>query len=668
MPRSFIHSLLTTPYSLMTRGFMGFILLLAFGCQALEDSEPKSTIGPEGAISIIMPSSLTAFAECTSITAEVVVDDGTPIPLTVDCSTETVSGTIDDLEAGEHTFVINYFASGFLVGTASTNATITADETTLVVFDSTDLAFPDDDADGVNNLDELTLGSDPTDPSDPLNQPPNGTIDSPTADVAILTGESVNFTGNGTDPDDNLPLTFLWNFNGGATNQTVEDPGAVVFDIAGIYKVTFTVTDSLLQADPSPDSRIITVNNTPNQEPNGTIDTPSGDVTIFTGESVNFTGTGTDPDSNLPLTFLWDFGGGAANQTVEDPGSVVFGTVGIYTVTFTVTDILLLSDPTSDSRVITVNDPPNQAPNGTIDTPSGDLTITVGQSVNFMGTGTDPDGNLPLTFIWDFGGGASNQQIEDPGAVVFATTGIYNVSFTVTDSLSLSDPMRDTRTIIVNPPIIADNFENGIIDTTLWEVGGAPRGCGPSCGSDTGSWLFNHQEVIDPTDGFLEANVSGPTSGNTYGAEAWMRTVHDFNDNGNHIINFSWEPEFVDTHFNKYFIQITDGFISSENNLHWPDSDIPGTVHLLYDPDTDNRGWDFENEPNPGMLNWSIKIGSSGVAEIYDAPDSTGNLLFTATLDSNDSWYLRFMVSDGTSSGFPAGDATLKLYDFDLLP
>ena len=38
------------------------------------------------------------------------------------------------------------------------------------------------------------------------------------------------------------------------------------------------------------------------------------------GQSANFTGTGTDPNNNLPLTYLWNFGGGATNSTVQNPG------------------------------------------------------------------------------------------------------------------------------------------------------------------------------------------------------------------------------------------------------------------------------------------------------------------------------------------------------------
>lgn len=182
-------------------------------------------------------------------------------------------------------------------------------------------------------------------------------------------------------------------------------------------------------------------------EPNSEIDTPTGDVTIMQRESVQFTGTGNDFDGSEPLTFLWDFGGGATNATEEDPGPVTFNTAGTFTVTFTVTDSLGLTDSTPDTLTITVVNTP---PDGLIDTPADDLLfIHQGDSVNFTGTGVDSDGNLPLSFLWDFGGGATNATDEDPGPVAFNTAGIFTVTFTVTDSLGLADPTPDTRTIRV---------------------------------------------------------------------------------------------------------------------------------------------------------------------------------------------------------------------------
>lgn len=218
----------------------------------------------------------------------------------------------------------------------------------------------------------------------------------------------------------------------------------------------------------------------------------------------------------------------------------------------------------------------------------------------------------------------------------------------------------------------SDDFEDGVIDSSLWAIGGAKRGWDLSNPSDTGSWNYSHEEITDPIDGYLNMRVWGPTSGNTYGAEAWVRTNTDFNDGINHIINFTWEPEFIDYHYNTYFIQVTDGYISPENTLHWAlGSDYAGTVNLLREENLQGdltRGWIFENEPSPGKLDYSITIDPSGVARLYDSPNATGTLIYESALDLAYPWYVRFMVSDGTSAGFPAGDARLKLYSFSPVP
>ena len=194
-----------------------------------------------------------------------------------------------------------------------------------------------------------------------------------------------------------------------------------------------------------------------NQSPNGTIDNPTDNNTIIRGQSVDFNGTCTDPNSIVNATFLWDFGAGSgiADSTRKDPGSVVFISSGTFTVSFTCIDGFGEPDPTPDTRTIVVQ----SAPDGVIDTPTGDKTIERGQSLIFTGSGTDPDGNLPFTFNWDFGGGASNLTKEDPGIVTFDTLGSFTVTFVVTNSLGVADPTPDTRTITVNEPEV--NVVNG---------------------------------------------------------------------------------------------------------------------------------------------------------------------------------------------------------------
>ena len=94
-----------------------------------------------------------------------------------------------------------------------------------------------------------------------------------------------------------------------------------------------------------------------NQPPDGVINTPYSDITIAVGDKINFTGTGTDPDNNLPLSYNWSFGAGSGipNSTAQNPGIVQFNNPGTFTVTFTVTDAKGLSDPTPATRTITVS-------------------------------------------------------------------------------------------------------------------------------------------------------------------------------------------------------------------------------------------------------------------------------------------------------------------------
>jgi len=88
-------------------------------------------------------------------------------------------------------------------------------------------------------------------------------------------------------------------------------------------------------------------------------------------------------------------------------------------------------------------------PTGNITSPTGNATINVGGSVNFAGSGTDPQA-LSLTYDWNFGGaGIPDSTLQNPGSVQFNTAGTFTVTFTVTDSANLSDPNPPTRTITV---------------------------------------------------------------------------------------------------------------------------------------------------------------------------------------------------------------------------
>ena len=97
---------------------------------------------------------------------------------------------------------------------------------------------------------------------------------------------------------------------------------------------------------------------------------------------------------------------------------------------------------------LAANDAP---PAGSITSPASDLTITAGQSVNYSGTGSDPDGTISA-YSWSFPGGTpGSSNLANPGNVTYSAAGTYTTTFTVTDNVGLSDPNPPTRTITVQP-------------------------------------------------------------------------------------------------------------------------------------------------------------------------------------------------------------------------
>jgi parallel beta-helix repeat protein len=172
----------------------------------------------------------------------------------------------------------------------------------------------------------------------------------------------------------------------------------------------------------------------------------SGTAPLF----VTADGSGSTDSDGTVASYRFDFGDGTV--VGPRPGSSAthtYAVAGNYTVSLQVTDNLGYQNSTT--RPVTAV-PANQSPNGGIDTPASNVTIYAGQAVNFTGTGLDPDNNLPLTYVWNFGGGAANTTTEDPGPTIFNTPGTYNVSFTVTDGLGAPDPTPDTRVVTVSPP------------------------------------------------------------------------------------------------------------------------------------------------------------------------------------------------------------------------
>ena len=166
----------------------------------------------------------------------------------------------------------------------------------------------------------------------PTDQPPTGTITSPSNNVEIKAGQSVTFAGTGTSSSNTI-ASYFWTFPGGSpASSTLADPGAVTFSEVGTYTVSLTVTDSLGSTDPSPPTRTITVTGAP-------AITSANSTTFSVGTAGSFTVTATgSPTPALsesgslpsPVTFK-DNGNGTATIS----GTPATGTAGTYPITIT---------------------------------------------------------------------------------------------------------------------------------------------------------------------------------------------------------------------------------------------------------------------------------------------------------------------------------------------
>src|SRR3979490_1221644 len=121
----------------------------------------------------------------------------------------------------------------------------------------------------------------------PADQPPTGTITSPASDVTITAGQSVFFSGSGTDPDGTV-TAYSWSFPGGnPRTRSLATPGNVIYNPPGTFAATLTVTDNAGLTDPNPPSRKVTVN----PAPDFSISLTPSSQSVAQGNGTNYTVT-----------------------------------------------------------------------------------------------------------------------------------------------------------------------------------------------------------------------------------------------------------------------------------------------------------------------------------------------------------------------------------------
>jgi galactose oxidase-like protein/PKD domain-containing protein len=178
----------------------------------------------------------------------------------------------------------------------------------------------------------------------PADQPPTGTITSPATDVTITAGQSVFFSGSGSDPDGTV-TAYSWSLPGGnPSTSSLATPGNVIYAAPGTFAATLTVTDNTGLTDPNPPSRVITVTPAPDFSISATpssqivVQTTSTSFSVTISSANGFSGTVSLNVSGLPSGATASFsdplvtGSGSSTLTVTPTLTTPPGT---YTLTIT---------------------------------------------------------------------------------------------------------------------------------------------------------------------------------------------------------------------------------------------------------------------------------------------------------------------------------------------
>ncbi|HEU5473672.1 MAG TPA: ThuA domain-containing protein [Actinophytocola sp.] len=99
---------------------------------------------------------------------------------------------------------------------------------------------------------------------------------------------------------------------------------------------------------------------------------------------------------------------------------------------------------------------------------------TVPLTVNFHATATDPDGDTPLTYQWDFGIAGAPRPSTPDASYTYTAPGSYQASVTVTDSRGAAR-IQMVPVVVDSPPTAclsgrSDDFLGGALDRARWTV------------------------------------------------------------------------------------------------------------------------------------------------------------------------------------------------------
>jgi len=383
--------------------------------------------------------------------------------------------------------------------------------------------------------------------------------------TTLCAGDCITFAEASTPGD---ITNWGWNFDGGATNSTLQDPGSVCFNTPGTYDVTLTVVNSVGNNT----SAITTI--TVNAIPTVTINTTPS-TTLCTGDQVTLAGNGAD-------SYTW------TNGVVD---GIAF-TPPIGSNTYTVTGTSSGCTNTADVTINVSDCVPMIAGFSFSD------NICVGSCIDFTDT---TSGNVSA-WSWDFGAGVTpiNSTDQNPTNICFNTSGTYSIQLTVTDAGGNSVSTTNMLTVFDLPTVTA------VLDTII-DLGGNADLIASS--PNVGNYLWT------PNTFYIDCDTCSVTFATPQVDTDYFVTFTDFNgctaqDTVSVIVNFiegiGVPQAFSPNNDGKNDLLVVKGLGLDKMNLKIYNR----YGQLVFESNEQEHGWDgtFKGkDENPGVFVWVLE-------------------------------------------------------------
>jgi PKD repeat protein len=233
-----------------------------------------------------------------------------------------------------------------------------------------------------------------------------------------------------------VPTSWSWDFGDG-NSSTIQNP-AFTYSIPGTYSVSLVTGNTAGISAIDIQTGYISVSSV----------TTSGTAPVASFQESPASGTApltvqfTDTSSNVPISWIWDFGDG--NTSTSENPSYTYTIPGTYTVTLTATNAGGTNEAVQSS-VISVN-----AATAGVPVASFTESSTAG-TAPFTVLFTDTSSNTPASWTWDFGDGGTSTE-ENP-SYTYANSGSFTVTLAATNAAgSNMSVQQDTIDVSTAPP------------------------------------------------------------------------------------------------------------------------------------------------------------------------------------------------------------------------